>query len=245
MAEQHEVDSFLKDLGIQEESILDKPLTEETIVPEKETAEEESFKNRAYRRLEKRYQAERESGIAMAERIKVLSEVDKFKEDIGNDHLKKVDAIFGTDTPEKLAATNILKEALQGMTEKAKTDALKEWESRTGEETSAQKEADNEVDDMLEHVEDDYGLDMSDDKVRSGFITLMEKMSSKYDDGNIKEFADANSVAETYLALQKRGGSSRAKELAGRSMTHSGESQPSKLPQNAIDRYMVDNGLAW
>ena len=172
-----------------------------------------------------------------------MSEVGKFKEEVGDDELKKVEAIFGTDTPEKLAATNILKEALSGLTEKAKRETLQEIQNREGEDTEAQKEADSEVDDFLDRVEEDYDLDMSDENVRKGYITLMEKMSPKYDDGNIKEFADPDAVAETYLALQKRGGSSKARELASRSMTQSGESQPSQLPQNAIDRFMQENGL--
>ena len=76
-------------------------------------------------------------------------------------------------------------------------------------------------------------------------VTLMERMSKKYDDGNIKEFADSEAVIETYKELQKRGGSTRARELADRSMTRSGESQPSTLPQNAVERYMKENGLEW
>jgi len=245
-----ELENFLSDVS-KPESLLDKPLEVTAPEPEKvedsEAEKEAKFKNRAYRRLEKKYQEEREAGIAMAERIKVLSEVDKFKADVGEDHLKKVEAIFGTNTPEKLAATNILKEALMGMSEKAKTDVLKEWESRQGNEAQEQKEADNEVDEILERVEDEYGLDMSDEDVRRGFITLMEKMSPKYDDGNIKEYADADAVAETLLEFQKKGTSdnSRAKELASRGISRSGESQPSKLEQSTVERFMKEQGLEW
>lgn len=237
------LDEFLKDLGT-EESIVDKSLVPEETEPEKDNEEiEERRKNRYTRRREAEAQRLRDENLQLNERVKVLSELGKFKEEVGDDDLKKVEAIFGTDTPEKLAATNILKEALSGMSEKAKQAALKELDSRGEQETEAQKEADGEVDSMLEQVEDDYGLDMSDDNVRNGFLTLMEKMSSKYDDGNIKEFADYDAVAETYVTLQKRQGSGKARELANRSMTRSGESQPSKLPQNAIDRFMEENGL--
>lgn len=250
----NEVSDFLKDLGGQEESILDKPLNlgDE---PEKEVSneveEEAKSKNRAYRRLEKRYQQEREAGIAMAERIKVLSETDKFKADVGDDYKKLLEPIFGTadekgvyDPKRELATKNLIA-AFEGMKESAKKELLAEFQNRDSDQSNAQKEADSEVDEMLEQVEDDFGLDMSDDNVRSGFITLMEKMSPKYNDGNIKEFADPEAVAEAYVALQKRGGSNRAKELADRSMTRSGESQPSRLPQNAIDRFMEEAGLAW
>ena len=241
----NETSSFLKDLGVPQESILDKPLNVNDDTPEKEeeSEEEERYKNRYTRRKEKEAQRLRDEVLQLTERVKVLSEVGKFKEEVGDDELKKVEAIFGTDTPEKLAATNILKEALSGLTEKAKRETLQEIQNREGNDTEAQKEADSEVDDFLDRVEEDYDLDMSDENVRKGYITLMEKMSPKYDDGNIKEFADPDAVAEAFIALQKRGSSSKAKDLANRSMTHSGESQSSKLPQNAIDRFMQENGL--
>lgn len=249
------LEEFLKDLSPKEESILDKPLIPEKTdkEPEKETPEiikyeldEDGYpKNRFGRRKRAGDERLRDEVLQLTERVKVLSEVGKFKEEVGDDDLKKVEAIFGTDTAEKLAATNILKEALSGMSEKAKKAALEEIDSREQEETGAQKEADDEVDDMLDRVEDDYKLDMSDENTRRGFITLMEKMSPKYKDtDDIKEFADPDAVAEAYLALQKRSGSSRARELADRSMTRSGESQPSVLPQNAIDRFMEEKGLA-
>lgn len=242
----NELNSFLKDLGVEQESILDKPLGEKVNTSEEEDISletEQRLKNRLMRKKEKEADRLREEIAQLNSRVKILSEVDRFKAEVGDDPLKKVEAIFGTDTAEKLAATNLLKEALSGMKESAKADVVKEWESRASQETEAQKEADSEVDNMLEQVEDDYNLDMSDDSVRRGFITLMEKMSPKYDDGNIKEFADPDSVAETYVALQKRQGSTKARELSSRSLQRSGESQASKLPQNAIDRFMEENGL--
>jgi hypothetical protein len=239
-----EINEFLKDLGVPGESLLEKPLIE-VEAPEEEVSveDEKRLKNRLMRRKEKEAERLRDEVSQLNEVVKRLSEVDKFKAEAGDDPFKKVEAIFGTDTPEKLAATNLLKEALQGVSQKTKSELQEELNQRSEQETEAQKEADSEVDQMLEQVEDDYGLDMSDDNVRKGYITLMEKMSRKYDDGNIKEFADPDAVAETYLELQKRQTSSKARELASRSMTRSGESQPSKLPQNAIDRFMEENGL--
>lgn len=239
----NEVSEFLKDLGVPEESILDKPLVigDTPAKDEESKNEEERFKNRYTRRKEKEAQRLRDEVIQLNERVKVLSEVGKFREEVGGDAIKGIDAIYGTDTPEKLAATNLLKEALLNI----KEDTLKEIDSRGEKETVAQKEADNEVDEFLDRVEEDYNIDMSDESTRRGYITLMEKMSSKYDDGNIKEFADPDAVAETYLALQKRQSSGKAQELASRSMTRSGESQPSALPQNAIDRFMQESGNAW
>jgi hypothetical protein len=255
MADNTEVNQFLKDLSGEEQSIVDKPLITGDEEPGKETPrrmvelDEDGYpKNRQGRRKRAQDEGLRSEIAQLTERVKVLSEVGKFREEVGEDHLSKVEAIFGTNTPEKLAATNLLKEALQGMSDKAKAEAIKELETRSEKQTEsereAQKEADGEVNEFLETAEDE-GIDISDDNVRSGLITLMERMSKKYDDGNIKEFADAENVVEVFKELQKRTGSSRAKDLASRSMARSGESEPSKLPQNAIDRFVQDAGIAW
>lgn len=247
-----ELSDFLKDLGVPEESILDKPLDleektdeaheNESPVRKVELDEDGYPKNRQGRRKRAKDDELRQEITQLNERVKTLSELGKFKEEVGDDDLKKVEAIFGTDTAERLAATNLLKEALIGMSEKAKVAALQEIESREEKESGAQKEADDEVNEFL-NVAKEEGLDILDDNTHKGLITLMERMSKKYDDGNIKEFADHEAVIETFKELQKRSGSTRAKELASRSMTQSGESQPSKLPQNAIERFMEENGL--
>ena len=252
MADKTEVNQFLKDLGAPEESIMDKPLVVTDEEPEKETPErrvaeldEDGYpKNRQGRRKRAHDEELRNEISQLNERVKQLSEVEKFKAEAGDDPITKVEAIFGTNTPDKLAATNLLKEALLGMSKRT----LDEIEARNTQQSQAEreeaKEADSEVDEFLETAEDE-GLDVSDENVRNGLITLMEKMSRKYNDGNIKEFADPEAVVETFKELQKRQGSSRAKELASRSMARSGESEPSKLPQNAIDRFMADSGLGW
>jgi hypothetical protein len=217
--------------------------TESEEEPEKETNEEEGRKNRYTRRREAEAQRLRDENIQLNERVKVLSEVGKFKEEVGDsDAYSKLDAILGNNEPGKLAATNILKEVIKDLTEKNKQELRQELDSRSEQESEAQKEADDEVDSFLDTAEDE-GLDIEDENTRKGLITLMERMSSKYNDGNIKEFADPEAVIETYKELQKRSGSSKARELASRSMTRSGESQPSTLPQNAIDRFMTENGL--
>ena len=254
-----EVGNFLKELaGEQQESILDKPLnlgTDEE--PEKETPvrkvelDEDGYpKNRQGRRKREKDE-QRDSEIQqLNERVKVLSESEKFKEEVGDDYKKLLEPIFGTAgedgkyDPRREQATKNLIAAFEGMKESAKKEWLAEIDSRQSEETKAQKEADNEVDEFLEMARDE-GLNVDDDNVDAGLRTLMGKMSSKYSDGNIKEFADPEAVIETYKELQKSGGSSRARELASRGMTRSGESQPSNLQQDAIERYMKENGLEW
>lgn len=260
----NEVNSFLKDLmQDQQPSILDKPLnldsTEKTDEePEKaapvkkvEFDEDGYTRNRQGRRKREQDENLRSEVMQLTERIKVLSESNKAKDEEGPNYKKLLSQVYGNAgddgkyDPRREQATRNLIAAFEDMKDSVKKEFLNEIQTRDSEAVQADREADNEVDNMLEQVEEDYHLDMRDNAVRTGFITLMEKMSPKYRDGNIKEFADADAVAEAYLELQKRGGSNRAKELADRSMTRSGESQPTRLPQNAVDRYMEEHGLAW
>jgi hypothetical protein len=237
-----ELTDFLKEAG-KEESIFDKPLTVEAPESKEEAPDEEQIKkNRYTRRREAEAQRLRDENLQLNERVKVLSELGKFKEEVGDDPLKKVEAIYGTDTAEKLAATNLLKEALADVKRQAKEETMSALGAKEVEETEDQKEADDEVDGFLEAA-DDEGLDIEDENTRKGLLTLMERMSSKYNDGNVKEFADPEAVIETYKELQKRSGSGRAKDLASRSMTRSGESQPSTLEQSVVERFMAENGL--
>jgi len=248
-----ELDEFLKALE-PEQSIMDKPLvTDEE--PEKETPvrrvelDEDGYpKNRQGRRKRAKDDELRNEIQQLNERVRTLSEADKFKEDVGGDYKKLLEPIFGTagddgkyDPRRELATKNLIA-AFEGMKESAKKEFLAERDSRSQEDLHEQQQADDEVDEFLDIAEDE-GLNIEDENTRRGLITLMERMSKKYEDGNIKEFADAEGVVDAYKELQKRGGSSKAKELASRSMTRSGESQPSKLPQNAIERFMTENGL--
>src|ERR1700677_4329451 len=115
---------FLEDVKQQSDPFAQQ--TETVVEPEKETEEEVETraKNRRERRLLEQNQRLREEAIAATSRANALSEVNKFREEVGSDELKEVEAIFGTDTPEKKAATDILKKALSGMSEKAVEKAL-------------------------------------------------------------------------------------------------------------------------
>ncbi len=253
-----ELNSFLKEFQQPTDTVLDKPLETKTDEePEKETPvrrvelDEDGYpKNREGRRKRQEDERLRDEVTQLNERVRVLSEADKFKADVGDDYKKLLEPIFGNadekgnyDPKRELATKNLIA-AFEAMKESSKKEFLAEIESRNSEETKAEREADGEVNEFLDLAEDE-GLDISDDGTRNGLITLMERMSKKYDDGNIKEFADSEAVIETFKAFQKRGGSDRAKELADRSMTRSGESQPSKLQSDAVTRFMEDNGFGW
>lgn len=231
---------FLKDLDInaKPDAFPEAPVTEEV-------SEDTGFeaKNRRERRLLTQNQRLREEAIASEARAQALSEVNKFREEVGDDTLKEVEAIFGTNTPEKLAATNILKKALSGMSEQAVQKALEKLEEREGNEAEAVRKEEDNIELMLERVEDDTDLDLSEGSPdRKAFLSMLEKASPKDRDGNIIEYADPDYVVEQFLD-RKGKVNERNKNLSSRSMTRSGASQESKLEQSEAERYLKEHGI--
>ncbi len=244
-----EQDEFLKELEVKADERADtfgnlEVPAEEAKDPEDPETQPESVKDRRHRRLEEKLQAEREANIALNERLRVLAEVKAEQDTEASEYLKSVERIYGTDTPEATAATELLKTALKGAKEEAKAEALaalREEQQKAAQEVAKEEQA---IDSMLEELEDQYGIDLtskSSEATRRAFLTTLEKMSPKDSDGNIIAYADPHGVYE-YLQSKKKP-DTRAKDLASRSMTQSGASGESKLAVDATERFLRENGI--
>ncbi len=245
----NETEKFFEDLGLKQDSSLDTPLEVPVESSEKEEEGEESPKNRRERRLMRRLEQRGTETSQLAEEVVKLRNVvesQTLRTDKAADYLKKVEKLFGNSTPEGKEATELLKEVLREVHEsarnEAKQDMLAEVESRESNESEAVKAEERNLDEIMDNIEDDYDIDFSNETDKQGFLTLLEKVSPKDRDGNIIEYADPDTTAELYLSRKERS-SDRAKELASRSMTRSGQSQPSKLEDDATVRYLKEIGL--
>jgi len=246
----NEQQKFLEELEVKEDSGLDAPLEE---TPAEESSDEPSeetlepkLKNRRERRLMAKLQSEREANIELNTRLQTISESQKVRDSEEADFLKKIERIYGTATPEGKEASELLKEAFLGLEKTARERALEEMKKTLREEKEqekrAQAEAEESLEEILENVEENHHVDFSDTTLRKGFLTLLEKLSPKDSEGNIIEYADADSVWEVYEATRQKS-QSRAKELASRSLTRSGSSQPSKLEDDSTFRLLREHGI--
>ncbi len=239
-----EQQKFLSDLDIKkDDSVLEKPLTEAE--PEKEEAEDtdQRAKNRRERRLLEQNQRLREEAIVASTRLQTLTESRNLREGATEaEYLKRIEKIYGNATPEAKEATELLKEAFIGAIKTAKEESVQEVEKLRGSESQAVAEEEKNLDEILDSVEEDYGINMEVAANRQGFLTLMEKLSPKDKEGNIVEYADKDAVAEVFKSTQQKD-SSRAKDLASRSMTRSGQSQPSKLEADSVERELKALGI--
>jgi len=239
---------FLKDLEVKPEDKFEAPLNPEE-EPVKEEPKEEGFqpKNRRERRLLTENQRLREEAIASAARLQGIAEAQKLRETTEEaDFLKMIEPIYGNDAPEKIEATNLLKKALKGLHEdairKAKEATLEDISSRESRESEEIAKEEQTLEEIEERLEEDYNLDFSNESVRKGYYSLLEKASRKDNDGNIIEYADPDFIAETFIS-QREKSSSRAKELASRSMVRGGQSSGSKLEMDANERFLREAGI--
>jgi hypothetical protein len=247
----NEQEQFLKSL---EQDVTEDPFAfgehteekkEETTDSDDPEVQPESIKDRRHRRLEDKLRAEREANIALTERLKVLAETNKTVSET-SDSIRAVERIYGTDSPEAVAATELLKQALLGVKEEAKREALETIQQERLKEREEVAKEEESLNAILEDLEDEYGADLTSAKgeaTRKSFFKLLEKMSPKDSEGNVIAYADHRAVWEEYQTRASKKPDTRAKDLAARSMTQSGAQTESKLEDDATLRFLKENGL--
>lgn len=258
-----ENEEFLNDVEPQEEVDIFDQLhpEEEPEVPEKpeggddvETPEEDDddelidgFKkmkprNRRERRLMAKLDAERGSSIQLAEKLTAKSDAEKAIED--SDYLKAVERIYGTDSPEAMAATDILKQALMGVAKHAEESAYQRVARERAEAEAAERHAQEQLDGYLDEIEDTYGIELT-DKQAEDFTKLLVKMSPT--DPTTKKvvaYANPHAVWEVFKErTRKQGNGPTAKKLATRSLTNSTSPDKSNLKDESAERFLKESGI--
>ncbi|MFA5937680.1 MAG: hypothetical protein WC822_07440, partial [Candidatus Paceibacterota bacterium] len=159
-----------------------------------------------------------------------------------SDYLKAIVRIYGNDTPEAQLATDLLKKAIVGARDEAKTQAIAELREERQREAAAAREAEEELDSFVEDIEDTYNVTLTDAQQKS-YFTLLGKMSPKDRDGNVVEYADPHAVWEVFQErIQKRGTDNRAKDLSARSMVQSGAASGGTTEDPNL-QFLKENGL--
>jgi hypothetical protein len=98
------------------------------------------------------------------------------------------------------------------------------------------QEAGDFIDSELEALEDKYGVNLQlGSKQTNEFLQLVEELSPKDDEGNVKEYADFDSTFEVYQRMQQasKPDNSRQRGIASRSMQRSSSSTPVARPRTA------------
>jgi hypothetical protein len=232
-----ELEKFFKDLPAEDKTqadiFNDKKTTGQVATKENESDNDEPKKNRHARRFEAKYQAEREANIALAAKLQAMTEMQNFKKEVGSDvndeGLKNWLRIYG-DKPEHREAYEVLKNnVLAPITKETQElkEKLEEISNRDVVANQQVKEYEGFIDQQFERLEDDYDIDLTDEKLRNKLIDEIKRISPKDEEGNIKEYGDFDAALENVLEKEQSTvdtGSQKRDEIASRSMANSGGS---------------------
>lgn len=165
------------------------------------------------------------------------------------DVVSAFEAIIGNDTPEKVAALKSLERALGNVDQRASEKAIAKLDEIRLQESLADKEAEDELSEAFDSIEDTYGVDISSNtqsakKLRNDFVTYVERIAPKDRNGDIIAYPDMSSAWETFSEIKKATQiPSRAKELASRGTARSAEAVITE-PQKRVSFDMADDFIA-
>ena len=132
--------------------------------------------------------------------------------------------LIGNDTPEKVRAVQDFKKVLLEREEKGAERALRELENRRQAELREEQEAERELAQGFEAIEDTFNVDLTSNtpqskKMRSEFIDFVEEIAPKDKFGEVKEYPDFEAAFKLFQNTRKPPSSSINRALASRGMT--------------------------
>jgi hypothetical protein len=182
---------------------------------------------------------DREIKKALNERISDRpTETERFTREVVKDEDPLTDVltrVIGNDTPEKVSAIKDFKRALDSRDERVRAEALREIDSRVDEEREAEIDAQNELIQGFEDIEETFNVDITSNTpqaktIRGEFVDFIKRVAPKDEDGQVTEYPDLEQTFQLFQDMKKvNQAPNRAKELASRSMNRGGDA--SALPE--------------
>lgn len=239
----NEIDKFFGDLpseDLQEQDVFGEKggqkvedtttqVVVEPKVPAKDGEGTEPHKNRKHRRWETNLDQRERDLIAREARIEALAGISQNNSSSSSDMPAEWVALYG-NTPESKQAWQLQEKMFKDASERAKTEALKEFESKQEASRKEQKQFESFIDNELESLEDEYNVDLTSDapaarKARREFLELVQNLSPKDASGTITGYADFDSTFQVYQktrSVEKTGENvDRKKEIASKTMQQS------------------------
>lgn len=244
--EKTELEKFLDTTPTDSLNDLTLPKKEEKI----EEPEDDAPKNRQERRWKKRAEEERESAIALNERVRSLSEeIERLKgrptepSDIPPEWI----ALYG-DTPESKKAWQLNAKLL----ERAKSEIEESTARRLQEERQKEIERDKQLDSLLdrnlEALEDNYNIDLtsrSAKKTREEFLDFVENLSPRDEHGELIGYANFDTAFQLFQKTHEvKPDTTRQKALGARTIQRSATAEQNLLSEKEATRqYLRSQGL--
>lgn len=139
------------------------------------------------------------------------------------DLVKAFEGIIGNDTPEKQAALKALERSLANVDERATKKAIDRIQQvqkeQADKEISDLSEAQNEIEDGFDEIEDHYGIDLT-DRQKEEYKKFLLKVEPRGGYVEYPDFVETFQVFKDYVKAN-RPSNSQAKALASRGMERS------------------------
>lgn len=216
----------------QDDQAVAAPAKDDAQVVDDPAKGDEPRKNRRHRRLEKQLQEEREARIraeALAEGRTSAQSADAG--DVPQEWLR----MYG-DTPESRQAWALNKGILTGFMAQAEENAVKRIQAEQAKQREQEQQFEQFIEEELEDIEDQFNVDVTSDapaakKARREFLELVQSLSPKDESGSITGYADFTESWKIYQDKKKAVApdKSRAKEIASRGLTNSGNAAPEEV----------------
>lgn len=245
--EKNVVTDFLNDFSQPQEIFTEQPVVEST---EDTVNEEKPVPFHKDPKVQRYVEKEIERALKNVPHVERPSTNESVPSDV-KDVIEAFTTIIGNDTPEKVRALEKLEKTLQGSDERASTKAIERFQQQIkeqeAEQTKAEKAAQDELDTYFDEIEETYDVDLSSNaasakKLRSEFIEYVRKIAPKDANGEVKSFPDLLSSFEVFQEGNKKTApTTRAKELASRGMTRSGDTtgtQPRGYSWKDVDKFL-------
>lgn len=136
--------------------------------------------------------------------------------------------LIGNDTQEKVDVLKDMSKYFSTLKGEARQEFLNDLKAQEQAKADAEKQAQEELDNYFEEIEETYGVDLSSNsasakQTRVQFIEYVRKIAPKDENGEVSAFPDLVASFEEFQEKNKRPSATRAKELANRGLIRSND----------------------
>lgn len=209
--------------------------------PEEEKEEEKPLRFDKDPKVQK--YIEKQVAKALKDRTPTVEE--SFKRETGEIKIpESLVNLIGNDTPEKQRALKDFAETLASLKGEARQEFLSEMKAQENAQVEKDAKAREELDNYFDEIEETYSVDLTSNsasakQMRAQFIDYVRKIAPKDEHGEVAAFPDLVASFEEFQEKSKRP-ATRAKELASRGMTRSGDTSNAPVQGKdwkAVERY--------
>lgn len=241
MDEKDAVSSFLNEVTESRELFKEEE-TEQDVIEEQDKEEKPLPFNK-----DPKVQKYIERQVEKAIKDKTPTAAQTFKKEVDDINLPdSFVRLIGNDTQEKIDVLKDMSKYFSTLKGEARQEFLDDMKAQEQAKAQADQKAQEELENAFEEIEENYSVDLSSNTVsakqlRAQFIEHVRRVAPKDENGEVAMFPDMLGAFEDFQEKSKRPTATRAKELANRGLTRSGDTasaSPTGRSWKDVDRFL-------